>query len=65
MGFTLISKTTCMDLSRGGNLPMGGKFGLLVIAITKTVCDTGYFGKSRVAACFSITCQAVINSIMS
>ncbi len=37
----------------------GGYIFKCVIAITKTGCDTGYFGKSRVAACFSITCQAV------
>ncbi len=30
-----------------------------VIAITETGCDMGYFGKSRVAARFGITCQAV------
>ncbi len=33
------------------------------LAITETGCDTGYFGKSRVAACFSITCQTVSSSI--
>ncbi len=35
------------------------------IAITETGCNTGYFGKSRVAACLSITCQGVIYSTMS
>ena len=36
-------------------------------AVTETGCDTGYFGKSRVAAChgFGITFEAVINSTMS
>ncbi len=42
-------------------LPGSYKFNC-VIAITETGCDTGYFRKSRVAACFGITCQAVINS---
>ncbi len=43
----------------------GGYIFNRVIAITETGSDTGYFGKSRVAACFSITCQAVINSTVS
>ena len=40
-------------------LPGGYKFNR-VIAIIETGCNTGYFGKCRVAACFGITCQAVI-----
>ncbi len=33
------------------------------LAIPETGGDTGYCGKSRVAACFSITCQTVSSSI--
>ncbi len=43
----------------------GGYIFNCIIAITETWCDTGYFGKSCVAACFSITCQAVIYSTVS
>ncbi len=45
-------------------LPGGYKFNC-VIAITETGCDMGYFGICRVAACFDITCQAVIYSTVS
>ena len=37
----------------------GGYIFNRVIAIIETGCDTGYFGKSCMPACFSITCQAV------
>ncbi len=50
--------------SGGDTCKLGYKFNC-VIAIAETGCDTGYFGKSNVAACFGITCPAVINSTVS